>query len=100
MISGVTVAITGNGQAFGVLGAHTTHQRKFTEDEVHFLLAIATVLAMGVARNRAEAKLQKLAAFTALNPNPAMELSPDGAITYFNDAALRLAQAVGRDHQH
>jgi signal transduction histidine kinase/CheY-like chemotaxis protein/HAMP domain-containing protein len=98
VVSGVTVAISGHGQAFGVLGAHTTHRRKFTEDEVHFLLAIATVLAMGIARTRAEAKLQKLAAFTQLNPTPAMELAADGAITYFNDAALMLAQAIGRDH--
>jgi signal transduction histidine kinase len=98
VISGVTVAISGHGQAFGVIGVHTTHRRKFTEDEVHFLLAIATVLAMAVARNRAEAKLLKLAAFAKLNPNPAMEFSADGAITYFNDAASRLALAVGRDH--
>ena len=55
VVSGMTVAIAGQGQAFGVLGAHTTHRRKFTEDEVHFLLAVATVLAMAVERNRAEA---------------------------------------------
>ena len=95
VVSGMTVAISGHGQAFGVLGAHTTHRRKFTEDEVHFLLAVATVLAMAVARNRAEAKMEKLAAFAQLNPNPAMELAADGTITYFNDAALNLAIVDG-----
>jgi GAF domain-containing protein len=56
VVSGVTVAIAGHGQAFGVLGAHTTHRRKFNEDEVHFLLAVATVLAMAAARRQAEAE--------------------------------------------
>jgi signal transduction histidine kinase len=98
VVSGITVAISGHGQAFGVLGAHTTHKRKFTEDEVHFLMAVATVLAMAAARTRAESKLQKLAAFAQLNPNPAMELTADGAITYFNDAAFKMALSMGKPH--
>ena len=98
VVSGVTVAISGHGQAFGVLGAHTTHRRKFSEDEVHFLMAVATVLAMAAARNRTEAKLQKLAAFAQLNPNPAMELTGDTDLTYFNDAASKLALSIGKDH--
>jgi signal transduction histidine kinase/CheY-like chemotaxis protein len=97
VVSGVTVAISEQGQAFGVLGAHTTHKRKFTEDEVHFLLAVATVLAMAVARKRAEAELERLALFAQLNPNPAMELSQDGRLTYFNQAAADLANSVGVD---
>ena len=96
--SGVTVAISEQGQAFGVLGAHTTNLRKFTEDEVHFLLAVATVLAMAVARKRAEAELEKLAAFAQLNPNPAMELSSDGNLTYFNQATSELAASVALDN--
>jgi signal transduction histidine kinase/CheY-like chemotaxis protein/HAMP domain-containing protein len=97
VVSGVTVAILGHERPFGILGAHTTHRRLFSEDEVHFLLAIATVLAMAVERNRAQAQLQKLAAFVQLNPNPAMELAADGSITYSNDAALKLAIGIGRD---
>jgi len=97
VVSGITVAISEQGQAFGVLGAHTTHRRKFTEDEVHFLLAVATVLAMAVARKRAEAELERLALFAQLNPNPAMELSRDGSLTYFNQAAADLAMSVGAD---
>jgi len=96
VISGVTVAIVGQGRAFGVLGAHTTHRRDFTEDEVHFLLAVATVLAMAAARRQAEAALEKLAAFAQLNPNPAMELAADGSITYANAAAHKLAESIGQ----
>ena len=95
--SGVTVAISGHGNGFGILGAHTAHRRKFTEDEVHFLMSIATVLAMAVERNRAEADLQKLAAFAQLNPNPAIEIAADASITYFNDAVLKLALSAGQD---
>ena len=98
--SGISVAIAGHGQAFGTLGAFTAHQRRFTEDEIHFLFSLATVLAMAVERIRAESELQKLAAFVRLNPNPAMELDGDGAITYFNDAALKLSHSVGRDNPH
>ena len=97
VVSGITVAISGQGHAFGVLGAHTTNRKKFTEDEVHFLLSIATLLAMAVERNRAESEMEKLAAFAQLNPNPAMELGMDGSITYFNDAALKLALSAGQD---
>jgi signal transduction histidine kinase/ActR/RegA family two-component response regulator len=95
--SGVVVAVAGHGRSFGVLGAYTAQRRTFTEDEVHFLLAVATVLAMALERIRAQAELQKLAAFVQLNPNPAMELAEDGTINYFNDAALSLALSMGRN---
>ena len=94
VISGVTVAIAGQGQAFGVLGAHTSRAREFSEDEVHFLLAVATVLAMAAARKLAEAELQKLASFAQLNPNPAMELTTAGEVSYYNAAAARLAASM------
>jgi signal transduction histidine kinase/CheY-like chemotaxis protein len=95
--SGITVAISGHGRPFGLLGVHTTHHRIFSEDEVHFLLSLATLLSMAVERNRAEGELKKLAAFAQLNPNPAMELAADATMTYFNDATLKLALSVGQD---
>jgi signal transduction histidine kinase/CheY-like chemotaxis protein/HAMP domain-containing protein len=97
VVSGISVAIAGHERAFGILGAHTAHRRRFTEDEIHFLFSLATVLAMAVERLRAEAELRRLAAFVRLNPDPAMELTRDGTITYFNDAALKLGRSVGRD---
>jgi signal transduction histidine kinase/ActR/RegA family two-component response regulator len=98
VVSGITVAVAGHGRAFGLLGAHTSRRRNFTEDEVHFLLAVATLLAMAVERNRADDELQKLAVFAQLNPNPAMELTAEAAMTYFNDAALKLALSMGLDN--
>src|SRR5271169_4129115 len=66
VVSGINVAIAGHGQAFGILGAHTARQRKFTEDEIHFMFSLATVLAMAVERIHAEDELQRLAAFVRL----------------------------------
>ena len=64
---------------------------------MHFLLSMATLIAMAVERQRAEAGMHKLAVFAQLNPNPAMELSAEGAITYCNKAAINLAKSVGRN---
>jgi signal transduction histidine kinase/HAMP domain-containing protein/ActR/RegA family two-component response regulator len=98
VVSGVSVPIVaGQEQAFGILGAHTARRRRFTEDEIHFLFSLATVLAMAVERIRAETELQKLAAFTQLNPNPALELDGDGTVTYCNEAARNLCHSVGHD---
>ena len=51
---------------------------------------------MASHRRRAESAMQKLASFVKENPNPALEISADGSITYFNGAAEKLAQSVGR----
>ena len=42
--------------------------------------------------------VQSLAAFPQLNPNPVLEFSRDGTLTYFNEAAVQMARSVGRDH--
>lgn len=45
-------------------------------------------------RRRAEAEIQKLAAFVRYNPNPVMELAADGTLTYLNPAAHEMAQTL------
>ena len=52
MASGASVVIKGDAGAFGVLSAHSTRRRPFSADDVHFLQAIASVLATAVARVR------------------------------------------------
>jgi signal transduction histidine kinase/CheY-like chemotaxis protein len=94
VVSGVTIAIPTRDRPFGVFCVHTTKHRDFTGDEVQFLLAVSTAIGMAVEHKRAEAELQKLAAFAQLNPNPAMEFAADGAIIYFNEAAQKLALSV------
>ncbi|MGD0207707.1 MAG: ATP-binding protein [Verrucomicrobiota bacterium] len=97
VVSGVTVAIPTHDRPYGILGIYSTHQRKFNSDEVQFLMAAATAIGLAVERKRADAELQKLAAFVQLNPDAAMELNVNGTITYFNEAAQQLATSVQRN---
>ena len=46
-------------------------------------------------RERAEQEIKHLATFPRFNPNPVLEFSADGALSYFNDAAQLMAQAFG-----
>jgi two-component system cell cycle sensor histidine kinase/response regulator CckA len=50
-----------------------------------------------IERKRAEMEIQKLAAFPRCNPNPVLEFSADGQLTYWNDAAQALARSLGRE---
>jgi two-component system, cell cycle sensor histidine kinase and response regulator CckA len=42
-------------------------------------------------------RTQQLAAFPQTNPNPVMAFAPDGQMTYFNDAARKLAVSLDAD---
>jgi GAF domain-containing protein len=53
VISSLSVMIPGEQEPWGVLGAHTTRWRKFTEDDIHFMQAIANLLASSISRARA-----------------------------------------------
>jgi signal transduction histidine kinase len=44
VVSGMTVIIRGVGGPYGVLGVYSTRKRKFTEDDVHFLQAVANLI--------------------------------------------------------
>ncbi|HLO48527.1 MAG TPA: PAS domain S-box protein [Kamptonema sp.] len=44
--------------AWGVLSAHTKRRQQFSQDDVHFLEAIANVLAAAIERSRSEERLQ------------------------------------------
>jgi signal transduction histidine kinase/ActR/RegA family two-component response regulator len=98
VVSGAAVAIPTREKPFGVLAAHTTNQRVFSPDDIQFLLAVANIVGMAAERIKAEARTEKLAAFVKENPNAALEIAADGAVNYFNDAAERLATALGRNH--
>ncbi len=94
VVSGVAVAIATRQTPIGVLTAYARSQRTFTGDEVNFLVAVATTLGLAAERCQTDMVLQKLAAFAQLNPNPALELAPDGKVTYANEAASQLARSV------
>jgi diguanylate cyclase (GGDEF)-like protein/PAS domain S-box-containing protein len=68
--SSVRAPIFGNHGAFGLLAAHTTQPRRFSEDEVNFLRNVANILAVAIERKRAEERLAHLAQFDALTGLP------------------------------
>ncbi|MDB6108254.1 MAG: Blue-light-activated protein [Pedosphaera sp.] len=49
-------------------------------------------------RKQAETQIQKLAAFPQVNPNPVLEFDAQGDLTYFNEAAGKLATSLGQTH--
>jgi signal transduction histidine kinase len=57
VVSAVAVIIHGRFKPYGVLGAYTIKQRKFTNDDVHFLQSIANVLAAVIDRRQLEEEL-------------------------------------------
>ena len=59
VVSGLSLIIHGKERPFGILGAHTTKQRRFTRDEVFLIQAIANVLATAIERQRMEDALRE-----------------------------------------
>jgi len=59
VVSCMSAIIYGMERPFGVLGAYTTTQRRFTSDDVHFLEAVAHVLAGALARQRLDEQVRQ-----------------------------------------
>ena len=57
--SGITVLIPGPGRPYGVLEAHDSRVRDFTQDDVHFMQAIAHVVGASMERHRSEAAFRQ-----------------------------------------
>jgi PAS domain S-box-containing protein len=93
--SGLLVVIPGRPQPFGLIGVHTRRPDGFQEDDLAFLQAVVGVLVTAQARKQSDAEAAKLAAFPQFNPNPVFELSKEGGLTYFNEAAARMAGTLG-----
>lgn len=55
--SGVSVPVLGQGGVYGVLGALTRRRRTFTHDDVHFMEAVAHVVASAIQRTQIEEAL-------------------------------------------
>ncbi|MES2153991.1 MAG: GAF domain-containing protein [bacterium] len=56
--SGISVILHGKHQAWGVLGALSKMPRAFTEDDSHFLQAVANLMALAIERARVETTLR------------------------------------------
>ena len=58
LVGGLNLAIQGRIQAFGALGVYTTDHRHFSEDDLHFLKALANILAATIERSQTEAQIR------------------------------------------
>jgi len=70
VVSGISVIIPGQDRPFGVLGAHATTRRIFTQDDIHFLQAVANLLAAAIKHWRSEETIRFLAYHDALTQLP------------------------------
>jgi len=60
VISGVNIAITGKEEKYGILGAYTTNKRKFTENEINWLLVVSQIIAAAIENNKRSEQLKLL----------------------------------------
>ncbi len=61
LVSGMDVLIGSRDNPFGAMNVHTTQQRLFTEDDIHFVQSIANVLAESISRKESEENLKHYA---------------------------------------
>lgn len=59
VVSGMWVVVRGNIQPAGILEVCATKRRLFSEDDQHFLRAVANILAMAIDRHRAETQIKE-----------------------------------------
>ena len=70
VVSGITVTIRNEAGVYGLLAARCKQRRSFTPDDVHFMEAIANVLAAAIERKRTEETV-RLAQMGAVQANNA-----------------------------
>ncbi|HEV2208359.1 MAG TPA: response regulator [Verrucomicrobiae bacterium] len=70
---------------------------QMTLDHDHAVMGISGSLTDITERKLAESAIQKLAAFPQVNPNPILEFGADGILTYFNEAARKMATTLQKD---
>src|SRR5438105_350983 len=98
-ISAIRVGIHGRRQPFGLLGAYSRTLREFTTNDLHFLEAVANVLATAIDRKRGEEAQEESARFAcsvvdALEADIAI-LDERGCVLAVNQASRRFATANG-----
>jgi PAS domain S-box-containing protein len=59
VVSGMSVVIHGQGHPFGVLGVGTTRRYAFSNDDAHFLQAVANVVSTAISRKAIEEQLAR-----------------------------------------
>jgi len=94
VVSGLSVIIGRKDRPFGVLGAHTAKARTFTEDDVHFLEAVANVLSQVIDNRRSLDEIRRSANWLErlidTGQDAVVSIDRRGCIVLFNAAAERV----------
>jgi PAS domain S-box-containing protein len=93
-ISGAGVPIPGQAQHFGALTVYTRVPRTFSDDDVHFLQAVANVIAGLVERGRVESQLRT---FLDAAPDATVVVDNGGRVVSANPQAAELTGYAADD---
>ncbi|HEY1014818.1 MAG TPA: PAS domain S-box protein [Herpetosiphonaceae bacterium] len=96
IVSGISAIIQGDAGPFGTLGVYSGRERIFTREDVHFVIAVANVLAAALQRKRSEAANERFAAILNSTIEIAAMIDTLGRPIYLNRAA-RLLLGIGDD---
>lgn len=94
IVSSLSVAISGERVPYGVLRVHTRSQRVFSKDDVHFMQAVANILAEAIKRGRTEEALQqseaRAQAVLETTVDAILTIDERGVVETYNAAAERI----------
>jgi len=93
VISGVSVAIEGTGEPYGIFGVHSVSNRAFSEDDVNFIKSVANVFGEAIIRKRAEKALtesEEKYRILVENANEAIFVAQDNYIKFPNPKTLEV----------
>ncbi len=95
VVSGLSVIIHGANGPWGVLGAHTSQRRSFSDDDVSFIQSVANILAAAIERVLAEDALseseERFRTLVEMAPDAIFSISvADGTFTTLSPAFERL----------
>lgn len=91
--SGISVIVGSLEEPWGILGAHDTAERTFTERDADFVRSVATLLASAVDRHERERELERYETVFETLSDGVYAVDPEGRFTLVNEAYVGM---IGR----
>ena len=99
LVSGICLIIPGKARPFGVLGVYSDRPRAFHPNDLHFMQALANVLAAAVTRRRDEDELRRLSLVASKTANGVLIMDEAGRAEWVNDAFTQITGYAGAEMQ-
>jgi diguanylate cyclase (GGDEF)-like protein len=104
--SSIAFPLKMNSETLGAITIYSKETNPFSDSEIKILKELAEDATYGVtffrlkaASKKAEEKIQHLASFPRLNPNPIVEINSLGHLTFANEAAKSILKKIGANHK-